>query len=436
MSVQFLNSIPDNWKIVKLSDVAEVKGRIGFRGYTRNDIVEKGKGAITTSPSNIINNKIDFGNCTYISWFKYDESPEIQLRLDDILLVKTGSSFGKSAIIKHLPQKATINPQLVVIKVNNCNSDYLFYNIIDNNIQQQIKSTIVGGAIPTLSQKNILEFTFPLPPKEEQQKIAEILTTVDDKIELIDQQIEQTQELKKGLMQKHLTGEYKIEEGIIVKRNETFKDSELGKIPESWEVGKVDSFLLKKKGAIKIGPFGSQLKKDTFVEYGIKVYGQENIFKNDMSFGDRFISDEHYNRLKTCELFSGDFIISMMGTIGKCMVVPDGIEKGIMDSHLLRLQLNKELMNSDYLSQLFSSPLILNQVDNLAVGGIMAGLSSNIVKQINFTIPPIKEQLEIATFLNKVDEKKGILESKKSEYTELKKGLMQKLLTGKIRVKV
>lgn len=109
--------IPTNWKWVRLGQLADVYGRIGFRGYTKADLVEAGEGAISMSPSNItFSGEIVFENNTYITWEKYDESPEIMVNEGDVLIVKTGSSFGKTGIIKEMPEKCTINPQLAIIK--------------------------------------------------------------------------------------------------------------------------------------------------------------------------------------------------------------------------------------------------------------------------------------------------------------------------------
>ncbi len=205
-----LGEIPKSWEVVTISEIAQIKGRIGYRGYTKEDIVEKGQGAISASPSNIKNNKLDFSKNTYISWFKYDESPEIQLEKNDILLVKTGSSFGKVAIVKDLIEKATINPQLVIFKTKEYNPHFLYYILADNAVQKQIIATIVGGAIPTLSQKNMLEFEIPQPQVEEQQKIADILNSVDDKLEVLFEKKTNYQELKQGLMQQLLTGKLRV----------------------------------------------------------------------------------------------------------------------------------------------------------------------------------------------------------------------------------
>jgi type I restriction enzyme S subunit len=175
-----------NWENVQLGSLIEIKGRIGYRGYTTNDIVEKGQGAITFSPSNIDdNNQLNFNKATYISWDKYFESPEIMLQDGYTVLVKTGSSFGKAVFIKNLPEKTTINPQLVVLKPININPKFLFLLVCNSAIQRQIKETVVGGAIPTLSQESISRFEILIPPdnnKKEQQKIAACLSSIDDLI--------------------------------------------------------------------------------------------------------------------------------------------------------------------------------------------------------------------------------------------------------------
>ena len=148
--------IPIEWDVVNLNDVCKIKGRIGYRGYTVDDIVKEGQGAITLSPSNINNDNLSIKKSTYISWFKYEESPEIMIFNNDILFVKTGSTYGKTAIVKNLLEKATINPQIVVLKEVSMNNLLLSYLMASPIIQRQVEQTVAGGAIPTLSQKNML----------------------------------------------------------------------------------------------------------------------------------------------------------------------------------------------------------------------------------------------------------------------------------------
>lgn len=190
------------WRETILGKYIEIKGRIGYRGYTTNDIVEKNNGAISLSPTNITDNgELVFDKCTYISWEKYDESPEIRLEKGYVVLVKTGSSYGKSAIVKTLPEKATINPQIVVLKPQKIDSIFLSLLISHSSIQKQINETVVGGAIPTLSQDSISKFKILIPKVEEQKAVADFLSSVDDLISAETDKLDQLKAHKKGLMQ-------------------------------------------------------------------------------------------------------------------------------------------------------------------------------------------------------------------------------------------
>lgn len=160
------------WK--KMSEVCEIKGRIGFRGYTRQDLVEEGKGAISLSPSNIVNGVLTFDNNTYISWEKYDESPEIIAKIGNIVFTKTGS-VGKTALITELPQECTINPQLVLITCMGCNNAYLKHVMQNASFQLKVRKFAGVGSVPNISQKALASIEIPIPPVQEQERIATIL---------------------------------------------------------------------------------------------------------------------------------------------------------------------------------------------------------------------------------------------------------------------
>ena len=162
--------IPESWAWCRLLDVCHIFGRIGFRGYTKEDLVHSG-GAITLSPSNIVNGRMSYDNCTYISWDKYKESPEIQISNNDILLVKTGSSYGKCALVTDLPQAATINPQFVVLKYISYNAALLRYVLQSNYAKSNYERFVLGTAIPTFTQVVLGDMLIPLPPANEQIKI-------------------------------------------------------------------------------------------------------------------------------------------------------------------------------------------------------------------------------------------------------------------------
>ena len=176
------------WK--KLGDICEIKGRIGFRGYTRDDQVDKGKGAISLSPGNIDNGSMNYESCTYITWDKYEESPEIIVNEGDIILCKT-ASVGKVARIRHLPEKATINPQLVLIKNIQTNPQYLFYVLDDKPFQSKIKGLAGIGSVPNVSQAKLSAIEIPIPSLSEQIRIVGILDTFTASVDNLKEQIAQ-----------------------------------------------------------------------------------------------------------------------------------------------------------------------------------------------------------------------------------------------------
>lgn len=181
---------------------------------------------------------------------------------------------------------------------------------------------------------------------------------------------------------------------------------------------------------MKIGPFGSQLRREEMVERGVKVYGQENVIANDWTLGDRRISSSKHSALSSCELEPGDVVISMMGTAGKCAIFPATAEPGIMDSHLLRVQPNLNLIIREYFATVLQAENIIGrQVAAMSHGSIMAGLSSKIVKEFRVPVPPLVEQPTIVEVLGTIDTAILQTEALIDKLKAVKQGLLHDLLT-------
>ena len=179
-----------------LDAYCRILGRIGFRGYTREDFVETPQeGAISLSPSNIINGEMDYSKCSYITWFKYEESPEIKIYNGDILVVKTGSSYGKVARVKNLPHKASINPQFVVLKEVQCNRYFLEYYLKTPFARDKYEEFVIGTAIPTFSQKKLGTLPIADVPIELQNTFAQKMEAIERQKELIKKSIQETETL-------------------------------------------------------------------------------------------------------------------------------------------------------------------------------------------------------------------------------------------------
>lgn len=172
------------WITYRFGDICDIFGRIGFRGYTTEDLVlEEKDGAISLSPSNILDGQIDLSKPTYIKWSKYYESPEIMLEKNDIVLSKTGT-IGRTTIIEELPHPMTLNPQLVVLKNIKVNALFFSYYLKGPAFQELLASITVGSVIPTLSQKNLGNLQITLPEINTQERISRMLYSLDSKIKL------------------------------------------------------------------------------------------------------------------------------------------------------------------------------------------------------------------------------------------------------------
>ena len=212
--IDWIGTIPKGWTIGRIKNVAVLYGRIGFRGYTSEDLNKDGEGAITLSPSNMLPMGMDYSNVTYLSWTKYYESPEIMIQNNDLLMVKTGSSYGKVSYVNNLPREATINPQILRI-IPKISSKYLGYFMQSPIFLYQVEGGVVGGTIPTIAQEKINNFKIILPPEHEQLAIVSLLDTkcteIDSLISLKQQKIENLKEYKKSIIFEAVTGKIIID---------------------------------------------------------------------------------------------------------------------------------------------------------------------------------------------------------------------------------
>lgn len=211
--VEWIGMIPEAWDIKRIKFIANIWGRIGFRGYKGEDLNKEGIGAITLSPSNMKSFYMDYSSVTYLSWEKYNESPEIMIQNGDILFVKTGSSYGKACYVENLPREATINPQILRIVPKN-NQKFLCYFLQTPYIKFETECGVVGGTIPTISQERIRNMYVISPPISEQQAIASYLdektSQIDSLIALKQEKITELKDYKKSIIYEYVTGKKKV----------------------------------------------------------------------------------------------------------------------------------------------------------------------------------------------------------------------------------
>ncbi len=396
--------VPEGWKYQRLGICSQIldSKRIPLNAQER----AKRKGVYPYYGANGIQD--------YIDDFIFDG--------EYILLAEDGgyfSDYESRPIAQYVKGQFWVNNHAHILKSTDGSSNkWIYYSLVHKNILKYIN----GGTRSKLNQSDLRDIGILLPPLAEQKKIASILTSVDQVIEKTESEISKLQDLKKGMMQQLLT------QGI---GHIQFKDSPVGRIPMGWEVKKIGDFAVK----VKPGPFGSSLKKSSYVQSGYKVYGQEQVIKGDIKVGDYFINQAKFDELVAFRIAKGDILLSLVGTFGKVLIVPDQFEEGIINPRLLLIRLNQTI-DPYFVAYQLNSHIVSEQLKKVEQGGTMGVLSGRTVKPIRMILPPLAEQKKIASILTSIDDSIQQQQRELQQTQNLKKSLMQDLLTGKVRVKV
>lgn len=305
---------------------------------------------------------------------------------------------GAIGYLKHC-ENAVLSPMYTVFKVrNDLVNNYFLYNLLKSNKYINIYEMLGEGSVDRRSSipfNKFKEIKVAMPPIEEQEKISSILSTVDEQIDNIDALIEKNKELKKGLMQTLLT------KGI---GHTKFKKTEIGEIPEAWEVKKLgDIFKLSS---------GNFLSQKNIVEGCYPVYGGNGVngYHNEYMFQE------------------SKLVIGRVGA--KCGCVCLSQSKAWITDNALYISEKMKEFDDKYMYYLLDS-INLNSYANQNAQPVISGQK---IYGIYVAFPNINEQIKITKILSQIDEKIEEYENKKQKLEELKKGLMQQLLTGNIRV--
>ena len=192
-----------------------------------------------------------------------------------------------------------------------------------------------------------------------------------------------------------------------------------------WGIFKIEQVAAKEKNALKAGPFGSSLKKEFYVESGYKIYGQEQVIKDNLKFGNYYITEKKYKELQSCKIKEGDLLISLVGTYGKVSLVPENFEEGIINPRLMKISPNKEIIRPDFLKWMLQSNYVLNQMKNFSRGGTMDIINLGIVKGLNIILPPLAVQQKFASIIQNIEQQKQIVKKQAAESENLFQALLQ-----------
>ena len=250
--IDWIGDVPANWYMIKLKYFSYLKGRIGWQGLTADEFIDEGPYLITGT--DFENGKIQFDRSYHISDERYNQAPEIQLKVGDLLVTKDGT-VGKMAYVDTLPGKASLNSHLLLIRPleNKFDNRFLFWLMSSSVFNGYTEYAQDGTVMASLSQEKIGNFIAYFPEITEQQAVADFLdkecAQIDSIAADLEKQIALLQQYKKSLITETVT------KGLD--KSVPMKDSGIegvGKIPSHWKVNR-----LKYAAVVKTGPFGTQL---------------------------------------------------------------------------------------------------------------------------------------------------------------------------------
>lgn len=296
--------------------------------------------------------------------------------------------------------------------------DFLLYGI--NKYLKEIEDRTTYTTVKHLSAKTIRDISIPLPSIAEQKRIVAIL---DEAFAGIDAAVANAE--------KNLANARELFERSMASRLSTG-------VSDKQTVAEI---ARREKGSIRTGPFGSQLLHSEFVDEGIPVLGIDNVVENEFRWGRRrYITPEKFRKLSRYEVKAGDVLISIMGTCGRCAVVPDDIPTAINSKHLCCITLDQTRCLPGYLHACFLyHPTVRQFIEDRAEGSIMKGLNMSIIQSVPIPLPPVEEQRiildQMITLTSHIKRLKVIVAEKLRNLADLKQSILQKAFAGELTAK-
>jgi type I restriction enzyme S subunit len=419
-----IGRIPKEWQIAKIEDLAQTSsGGTPSRGKK-----EYFGGNIPWVKSGELKDNSIYDTEEKITQDGLKNSAAKIFPKGTLVVALYGATVGKTGI---LGIDATTNQAVCAILPNDVTFDagFLRYYLIFK--REQLIAISAGGAQPNISQEIIRMMRIALPSIQEQQKIVRVLSAVDLAVAKTGEVIAKTERLKKGLMQELLT------KGIGHKE---YKQTPIGKTPKIWQTVKLGDVLTLLTDYEANGSF-------SLLRTNVRVYDKSNYawyvratdLENDKHppvEGLRYIDRESYEFLRKTKLYGNELLLTKRGQIGKVYLMPKIGYRATLGPNLYLLNLNEELVSPDYLFYFFTSSVGQTELTHKNASTTLGALYKDDVKRMRISLPSPDEQGRIVSILSSVDKKLQIEHIEKMRLERIKQGLMDLLLTGKIRVKM
>lgn len=426
--------IPNGWAKVKFSDYIIFQEGPGLMSF-----LFKETGFPFVNIRCIENGSINKETCQFISGdIANSVYKHFQLEEDD-LIVSTSGTLGKKAFVKKTDLPLLLNTSIIRFKPKNTDNISLYflnYLLEDYSFLYDLYSQSTGSAQVNVGPSHLKKLFIKIPKSiTEQQSIANILTKTDQAIANTEALIAKYTHIKTGLMQDLLTKGIDENGNIRTEQTHVFKDSPLGRIPQEWECLSIKDIAERLRSGVT--PKGGS---DVYEKEGILLIRSQNVYSYGFKLDDvAYINEEINNRMLGSQLKEFDVLLNITGaSIGRATYVPEGFPRANVNQHVCAIRLKKaDVNNAIFLSSYLNSIYGQNQIYQNIAGSNREGINYTQIKEIN--VPFFNNDFELENFSEMVIKSNERINSEMKKLTKLqylKTGLMQDLLTGKVRVKI
>ena len=334
---------------------------------------------------------------------------------DDVLVATVRPNLNGVALVNGAHHGMTASTGYCVIRPDKdkLDSRFLFHWVKTGVFVQRMVDVATGANYPAVSDAKVKASKIPLPPLDDQKRIAAILDAAD------------------ALRAKRREALAQLDALLQSTFLDMFGDPVVN--PMEWEERHLPDLVSKRKHALKRGPFGGALKKEIFVPEGFKVYEQKNVIYDDFDIGSYFIKKSDYERLVPFKVSSNNLLISCSGTIGSIAAVPVDAAPGVMNQALLKIDLDESIMLNSFFLSLWRSQSFEHQVLGMTHGTGMKNMKSmNELKGINFIVPPIDLQHRFAAIDQSVEKQRARQRAHLGELDTLFASLQSRAFRGNL----
>jgi type I restriction enzyme S subunit len=412
--------IPADWNIAPLGNLTTKIGS-GITPTGGEKVYQK-EGRPFTRSQNVGWGTLLLDDIAYIDEQTHATFSATEIELNDVLLNITGASIGRSAVADSRLQGGNVNQHVCIIRVHGGSLDPNFLNffLLSKNGQKQIDSFQAGGNRQGLNFGQIRSFQIPLPPFHEQRAIAAALGHMDALLAALDALIAKKRLIKQGMMHELLTAKRR-----------------LSGFSTEWETVEFEDIADKNiKWSITGGPFGSNLKASDYVSEGVRIIQLQNIgdgvFRNDYAI---YTTEQKADELISCNIYPGEIILSKMGDpVARACLVPTTDRRYLMASDGIRLEVDAKRFDKRFILYYINSIYFRKKAVDASTGTTRQRIGLKDLKTLPFIAPPQPEQEAIAEILSDMDAEIAAMDQRREKTRLLKQGMVQELLTGRIRL--